>query len=112
MEQRYIMTREEPVLYKDDRVWFEGDKKPFKVRCANGSFAICTKPYNFKPHTVIYTIIDFQRGVRGMDNMVFSCHDYYSDEDCEMALEELISGKMEVSYKHSKYVKLDIVRID
>ena len=103
------MTKTE--LKKNNKVGFPAGKKPFKVRCANERFAICTQPYNFKPNTVIYTIIDFKRDVRGMDNMVFSCHDYYTDEDCETALEELINGEMEVSYKHSKYVKLDIAKI-
>lgn len=98
-------------LKKNDKVWFADGKKPFKVRCANGRFAICTKPYNFKPHTVIYTIIDFKRGVRGMDNMVLGIHDYWSDEDCEDALRELNEGTLEVSYKHSKHVSLDIVKV-
>lgn len=98
-------------LNKGQSIWFADGKKPFKVRCANKRFAICTQPYNFRPNTVIYTIIDFERNVRGMDNMVFGVYDYYSDEDCEKALKDLAKGKMEVSYKHSKYVELDIVKI-
>jgi hypothetical protein len=66
-------------------------------------------PYNFKPHTVVYTIVDFERNVRGMDNYVFGIYDYYSDEDCEQALQELISGEMEVSYRN--HVELDITRV-
>lgn len=99
------------ILEKGQRVWFSDGKKSFKVREANERFAICTQPYNFKPETVIYTIIDFERNVRGMDNMVFGMHDYYSDEDCAEAFKELNEGVFEVSYKHSKHVELDIVKV-
>ena len=47
------------ILNKGQRVWFSDGKKSFRVREANEKFAICTQPYNFKPETVIYTIIDF-----------------------------------------------------
>lgn len=97
------------MLEKGQKIWFKDCKKSFKVRCANNSFAICTQPYNFKPETVIYTIIDFERNVRGTDNLVFGIHDYYSDEDCENALNDLVSGDMEVSYRN--YVELDIEKI-
>ena len=96
-------------LSKGDKVWFANKKKPYKVRACNDRFAICTQPYNFKPHTVIYTIVDFERNVRGMDNYVFGIYDYYSDEDCEQALQELISNEMEVSYRN--YVELDITKV-
>lgn len=98
-------------LNKDDRVWFSSNKKSFKVRECNDRFAICTQPYNFKPNTVIYTIIDFDRHVRGLDNLIFTVYDYYSDEDCKQAMEDLMSGEIEVSWKTDKNVSLDIVRI-
>ena len=99
-------------LKKGDSVWFAASKKSFQVRECNERFAICTQPYNFRPETVIYTIIDFERNVRGMDNLVFGIYDYYSDEDCKLAMEDLIHGDMEVSLKSSKNVALDIVRIN
>lgn len=95
-------------LKKGDKIWFETNKRPFTVREANNRFAICTQPYNFKPRTVVYTIIDFERNVRGLDNLVFGLYDYYSDKDCKRALKSLISGEMEVSYRRGKYVELDI----
>lgn len=97
------------VLEKGQKIWFSDGKKSFRVREANDKFAICTQPYNFKPNTVIYTIIDFEHNIRGLDNMVFGMHDYYSDEDCADAMKDLMSGKMEVSRKHHKHVVLDIV---
>ncbi len=93
-------------LNKDDRVWFSSNKKSFKVRECNDRFAICTQP-----KTVLYTIIDFDRNVRGEDNLIFSVYDYYSDEDCKQAMEDLISGEIEVSYKRNKNTILDIVKV-
>lgn len=98
-------------LNKGDKVWFGNDKKPFTVRACNNRFAICTQPFNFVPQTVCYTIVDFERNVRGVDNYVFSIYDYYSDEDCDEALQALINGEMEVSYKNNKYVQLDITKV-
>lgn len=98
-------------LNKGDSVWFAAGTKPFKVRAANDRFAICTQPYNFKPKTVIYTIIDFARNVRGLDNTVLGDYSYYTDEECEAALQELINGTMEVSYRTSKNVELDIIKV-
>lgn len=92
-----------------DKVWFGNGKKPYKVRACNERFAICTKLYNFKPKTVIYTIVDFERNVRGTDNYVFGIYDYYSNEDCQQALHELVCGEMEIS--HRNCVELDITRI-
>lgn len=98
-------------LKKGDRVRFKGMRKFFTVRCADERFAICTMPYNLRPQTVVYTIIDMVLFVRGLDNMVFGIHDYYSDEDCEEALKELQNGEMAVSSRYGKFVKLDVEEI-
>lgn len=98
-------------INKGQKIWFSDGKKSFKVREANERFAICTQPYNFQPNTVIYTIIDFEKNIRGMDNMIFGMHDYYSDEDCAEAMKELLSGDLEISRKQHKHVTLDIRKI-
>lgn len=98
-------------LNKGDRVWFSTSKKSFKVRECNDRFAICTQPFNLQPKTVLYTIIDFDRDVRGEDNLIFTVYDYYSDEDCKRAMEDLMSGEIEVSYKRNKNTILDIVKV-
>ena len=37
------------------RIWFKEEKRPYKVRAADGRFLVCTKP--FKPRkTVLYCI--------------------------------------------------------
>jgi len=98
-------------LNKGDSVWFSTNKKSFKVRECNDRFAICTQPFNLQPKTVLYTIIDFDRDVRGEDNLIFTVYDYYSDEDCKQAMEDLMSGEIEVSYKRNKNTILDIVKV-
>lgn len=98
-------------LNKGDSVWFSTSKKSFKVRECNDRFAICTQPFNLQPKTVLYTIIDFDRDVRGEDNLIFSVYDYYSDEDCKQAMEDLMNGEIEVSYKRNKNTILDIVKV-
>lgn len=98
-------------LNKGDSVWFSTSKKSFKVRECNDRFAICTQLFNLRPKTVLYTIIDFDRDVRGEDNLIFTVYDYYSDEDCKQAMEDLMSGEIEVSYKRNKNTILDIVKV-
>lgn len=88
------------------RIWFEEEKKPYKVRCHNERYAICTKPYNFRPETVIYTIVDFQEKIRGTDFYSIGPYDYYTQEDCDNALQDLINGEMEISYRNRIELKI------
>lgn len=98
-------------MKKGQKVWFDNMRKPFKVREANDKYAICTMPYNFIPNTVIYTIVDFERQERGLDNLVFGIHDYYSDEDCRQAFEELNKGEYGLSRRQNKCIPLQITRM-
>lgn len=88
--------------YKDlkpgDPVFVPDEIRPYRVKCRNERFIICTKPFNPKK-TVKYFIIDIERGIRGPDNMVF-CFGYETKEQCEERLEELQSGLIEVSTRH------------
>lgn len=90
------------------KIYFEEEKRPYKVRAYDGQYAICTKPYNFRKNTVFYTIVDFKNKIRGTDNMVFSIYDYYSDEDCQSALKDLISGELSIGRNR---IPLKIVKI-
>jgi hypothetical protein len=75
---------------------------------SDGRWVICTKPFNLR-HTVLYTIIDFDSGVRGPDNLVFS-FGYESEEDIVDAMGCLESGDMEISVRYEVY--LDIESVD
>lgn len=91
-------------LMKGSKVYFKGEKRPYEVRCRNDRFIICTKPFNLK-NTVLYTIIDLARNVRGTENLIFGMG-FETDEDCLDALVRLKSGESEVSYRN--FVPLEL----
>ena len=82
-----------------DLVEIRGEKRPYKVRCRDERFIICTKPFNLK-RTVLYFIIDLQLGIRGPDDRVF-CAGYETQEQCEDRLKELQTGQIAVSRRRS-----------
>lgn len=88
-------------------VKFSGEKRPYRIRACDERFAVCTKPFNLKK-TVLYTIIDLQRNVRGTENLVFGMG-FESDIDCREALERLQKGESEVSFRN--FVPLDIISV-
>ena len=85
-------------LKPGDPVFVADEIRPFRVKCRDERYIICTKPYN-PLRTVRYFIIDLERRVRGPDNMVF-CSGYETQEQCEERLKELQEGKIEVSYRN------------
>ena len=85
-------------LKPGDRVYVNNEKRAYRVKCRDDRYIICTKPYN-PQRTVMYFIIDLERGVRGPDNMVF-CSGYETQEQCEERLNELQTGWIEVSYRN------------
>jgi hypothetical protein len=97
------------LLSKGQMVKFSSERQRYRVRSANDRFAVCTKPFNVHgPDAVIYTIVDFDRNVRGRENLIF-CMGFNTDEKCDAALSRLSSGESEVSYRH--YGPLDIEQV-
>lgn len=94
-------------LRPGDSVTFAGERQAYRVRAASGRFAILTKPFNLRK-TVLYSIIDWERGVRGPDNMIFS-HGYESDPDIAERMQELLEGSIEVS--HRRELPIDIIKL-
>lgn len=82
-----------------DRLWFGGEKRAYTVQACDSRYLICTKPFNLQ-HTVLYTIVDLNEGIRGADNYwKWGGHvNYATREGCEEALKELRSGEIEISY--------------
>lgn len=89
-----------------DKVYIPNQKRPFRVRCRDDRYIICTKPYN-PQHTVIYFIVDLEEKRRGPDNMVF-CFGYESNEDCLERLKDLQEGRIEISRRRGKPLDIDI----
>lgn len=72
----------------------------------NERYIICTQPYNPK-RTVMYFIIDLERGIRGPDNMIF-CFGYETALDCAERLDELERGRIEVSQRRCVSLDLEV----
>lgn len=89
-----------------DKIYVPGEKLPYRVRCRDDRFIICTKPFNPK-RTVMYFIVDLKERLRGPDDVVF-CLGYETDEDCEDRLAELQVSQIHVSRRHSIPLDLDI----
>lgn len=88
------------------KIWFASEKQGYTVRASNVAFAVLTKPFNAQK-TVLYTIIDWESGVRGAENLIFGMG-AETDKDCQEMLERLTQGESEVSNRN--YVDLDIVK--
>lgn len=81
-----------------DRVYVPDQKRPFKVRCRDERYIICTKPFNIRK-TVQYFIVDLEEKVRGPDDRVF-CMGYETDDECAERLAELEAGDIIVSFRN------------
>lgn len=68
-----------------DKVKFTEDKRPFTVRAVSNRYVILTKPFNLE-HTVLYTVIDWESGVRGPDNYYSLGYETQEEIDHAMAL--------------------------
>ena len=95
-------------LLAGDRIWFDEEKRPYTIKAANKRFKVCTKPYNIK-HTVIYTIVDLDRQIRGTENLVF-CMGFENIKLCKEALKRLENGESEVSSRN--YIPLKISKTE
>lgn len=85
-------------------VKFKSEKGAYTVRAAGVRYVVCTKPYNPK-RTVIYSVVDMQKDVRGTEGLVFGMG-AETDEQCRWMLERLESGFSDVSRRNR--VRLDI----
>jgi hypothetical protein len=109
-----MRLKREPVARVDLRV---GDRVRFRdetyrvwwtVRAVSpdGRWAILTKPDNLR-HSVLYTIVDFDDGVRGPDN--YGGLGYETPEQIADAMERFVTGDAEVSVRYD--VPLHIVEV-
>lgn len=87
------------------RIKFAEEKQSYIVRASNVAFAVCTKPLNMHK-TVLYTVIDWHRNIRGAENLVFPMG-AETDQQCEEMLERLTQGKSEVSYRNNIPLNID-----
>jgi hypothetical protein len=92
-----------------DRLRFAEERNSYTVQAVSvdGRWAVCTKPFKARG-TVLYSIVDFDADVRGVDDRVFSAG-YETAGQCEEAVTDLSSGEMALSRRHAP-IPLRIVR--
>lgn len=119
-----------PAFKVGDKVKLADTKQRWTVKgvTAAGRFVILTKPFNPKP-SVLYTVIDFDRGVRGRDDMygigydtddkmAAAVHMFQHTEDADGAKalnlcdEDRCFGQPEVSFRSGNHVRLDIEHVN
>lgn len=124
-----------PQMTVGDKVKFANTRHPWTVRAVTraGRFVILTKPFNLR-RTVLYTVVDFDRGVRGVDDHYGL--GYETDEQIDAALamfqstEDDLAGKAadearadgrnswpavahaDVSFRSGNHIRLDFVAIN
>lgn len=89
-------------LYKlaiGDKIWFSEERCGYTVQAKGGQYLICVKPFNLK-HTVLYTIIDIENGVRGPEDLIFGMGTE-TRQQCEEMLYRLITGESDLSKRYS-----------
>lgn len=91
------------------RIWFVGEKRPYRVRARNARYLVCTKPANLH-RTVYYTIVDLEEGIRGTENLIFGMG-AESDQDCEEMIERLSGHEDPTEISHRNRVPLNVYRI-
>lgn len=87
------------------KVWFRHEKQGYTVQASNVAFCVCTKPFNAR-RTVLYTIIDWEQGIRGPEDLIFGMG-AETREQCQAMLDRITAGESEVSRRHDAV--LDIV---
>lgn len=69
------------------KVKFPGEKQRYTVMARSDRFLVCTKPFNPK-RTVLYTVIDLEKRIRGTENLVFGAG-AETKEQCEEMIDRL-----------------------
>lgn len=69
------------------KIHFEEERHGYTVQARDERFLVCTKPFNPR-HTVLYTIVDLEKLIRGPENLVFGMG-AETREQCEDMLERL-----------------------
>lgn len=90
-----------------DKVKFECEKQRYTVKAKSDRFLICTKPMNALK-TVLYSIIDLERLVRGPNNLVFNCYEYTDQGDINQCLKDLVADEIEVSHRRALMLDVEI----
>lgn len=70
------------------------------------SFCTIEEAYSCYKDDPVYSIVDFNKGIRGPDNLVFGVYNYFDSKDCEKAISDLVSGEIEISRRNRAELKI------
>jgi len=90
-----------------DKIKFKSEKQKYTIKAKDDRYLICTKPFNPKK-TVLYTIVDLERLVRGTNNMVFNPYDYAIQNDIDECLIDLQNHTNGLEVTHRNCIQLDV----
>lgn len=94
-----------------DLISFAEEQRPYRVRARSDRFLVCTKPFNLR-RTVLYTVVDIKRNIRGTEDLVFSLG-AETDEECAEMVRRLTGANREepteVSYRNN--IPLNVVTV-
>jgi hypothetical protein len=97
------------ILPVGSKVKFIEEQQSYTVQASNIAFSVCTKPFNCRK-TVLYTIIDWIKNIRGTESLVFGFGAETRDQCCEM-LQRLTDGETEVSYRNNIPLHIESVKV-
>ncbi len=118
-----------------NKVYFVGEKLPYKVMAVSKRYAVVSRPLNRREdasllrrkvdmgaywtindafednkYSPVYSLIDFEKNVKAPDNLVFGIYDYSKKSDCEKAIEDLDKGEIELSHRNMAELSVDMER--
>ena len=96
-------------LKEGSKIWFEEEKQGYTIQARSDNFIVCSKPFNLKK-TVLYTIIDIKKNIRGPESLIFG-FGAETKEQCQEMIARLESGKTEVSYRRNIPLKIYDVKV-
>ncbi len=93
-------------LEKGDKVYFLSQKSPMTLKARNERYLILTEPF-YRAKSVYYSIVDLKEQWKAPNNLLENKYDYEDQADIERCLEDLISGKIELSRRRGCKVDFD-----
>lgn len=118
-----------------NKVYFLGEKLPYKVMAASKRYAVVSRPLNRREdadllkHQVlmgayctfteafehnkqapVYSLIDFEENIKAPDNLVFGIYDYSDEKQCQKVIEDLEAGEIELSHRNRAELSVDMER--
>ena len=123
------------VFSVSNKVYFVGEKLPYKVMAASKRYAVVSRSLNRREdaellhHQVkmgayctftealehnkqspVYSLIDFEENIKAPDNLVFGIYDYSDEKQCQKVIEDLETGEIELSHRNRAELSVDMER--